>query len=212
MQDSVTSISSGLLSTRLQELMSKKNYNITKLAKATGTGVATIQRILSDINCNPTYSTLKGIADVFGISIGDLLGETETQFKLQHKVRLIPWADISTYLESDSFDEFCEGYEYVSAAVTVSNQSFALKLPASQMFPVFHEHSTLIFDPLKKPYDRSYILVKLHDHPNPVLKQLIKDEPFNYIKSISPLLSEAITELAEADKILATLVQSMIDH
>ena len=83
MQDTALSNSPGLLGSRLQDLMKKKDLNITKLAKATGTGVATIQRILSDLNCNPTYFTLKSIADVLGVSIGELLGEAETKLKRQ---------------------------------------------------------------------------------------------------------------------------------
>lgn len=212
MQDLALSQSAGLLSSRLQELMKKKNFNITKLAKATGTGVATIQRILSDLNCNPTYLTLKAIGDALGVSIGELLGETNTQLKKQYKVRVLEWNDVLKHLESENPKPLTDKCEIAYSNILISEKSFALKLPISQMFPVFHEHSTLIFDPLKKPYDRAYVLVKLNDHPNIILKQLIKDEPFNYIKSVSPLLAESITELKESDKILATLVQSMINH
>ena len=212
MQDLAPSQTPGLLSIRLQELMKKKDLNITKLAKATGAGVATIQRILSDLNCNPTYLTLKAIADVLEVSIGELLGEASTQLKRQHKVKLIEWSDILEHIESKYFNPITEKCEITSSSVEVSQKAFALKLPISQMFPIFHEHSTLIFDPLKKAYDRCYVLVKLHSHPTVVLKQLIKDEPFNFIKSVSPLLSDSIVELKETDKILATLVQSMIKH
>lgn len=212
MQDLAPSQTPGLLSIRLQELMKKKDFNITKLAKATGAGVATIQRILSDLNCNPTYLTLKAIADALEVSIGELLGETNTQLMRQYKVKLIEWNNILKHLESKKPIHITEKCDVISSSVEVSQKAFALKLPISQMFSIFHENSTLIFDPLKKVYDRCYVLVKLHSHPTVVLKQLIKDEPFSYIKSVSPLLADSIVELKESDKILATLVQSMIKH
>lgn len=205
---------SSLLAYRLKHFMKEKGYNIPKLSKKTGIALGTIQRILSDENSNPTFSTLKTIAHVLNISISSLIDEADN-ISYAMKVRVISWAQILNYIENlqAKDPEVIDIDSYVFTNLQISERAFAVRLFHEDLSSIFRKNSTLIFDPEKKPYNRAYVLVKLHDHDIPCLKQLIIDEPNFYLKSVSEeLASEKISFLTKKEKILATLIQTVFDH
>lgn len=205
---------SSLLALRLKHFMKEKGYNIPKLSKKTGIALGTIQRILSDENSNPTFSTLKTIANVLNISVSSLIDEADN-ISYAAKVRIISWAQILNYIENfqEKDPEAINVDSYVFTNLQISERAFAVRLFHETLSSIFRKNSTLIFDPEKKPYNRAYVLVKFHDHDTPSLKQLIIDEPNFYLKSVNEeLASEKMTFLTKKEKILATLIQTVFDH
>ena len=204
MKETIEAINDNLCS-RLNRLVREKGYNIPRLSKKTGVTEGTIHRILTSQHSNPTYTTLKAISDALEISIGELLGEIDPATPNSRRIKIVPWEKIlDTSETSDNF---------ISSNVNVSTEAFAVKLNSSHMLPLFPENSILIFDPNKKCYDRAYVLVKLNNHPIPIFKQLIIDEPNWYIKSLSSELhNENLTQLDSADRIIATLTQSQLSY
>ncbi len=198
------------LASKLGFLMREKGLNIPNLAKRTGIALGTIQKILTDPNSNPTYSTLKAISEALDISIGVLLNEKITLHEHTTKVSVITWADIMNFLSgSHGITPLYIG-SCVISNLDLNHQAFAIKLTGGGIPPFFKENSILIFDPNKIPSNCSFVLVKFYDHEKPSFKQLIIDEPSYYIKSVNPeLVNENIQQLRAKDKIIATLVQSL---
>ncbi|MFO1259414.1 MAG: S24 family peptidase [Gammaproteobacteria bacterium] len=198
------------LSVRLGLLMREKGLNIPKLAKKTGIALGTIQKILSDPNSNPTYSTLKTLAAAFGISISALLSEQNSTISFSKQVRVIDWENIMSLFDDIDSTKLVNLNSFVTCNVELSDHAFALKLAGGGLLPFFKENTILIFDPHKKPYNRAFVLVKFQKHNIPSLKQLIIDEPKYYVKSINQELAhEKIEALHPKDRVIATLVQSL---
>lgn len=203
------------LNTRLSKLMREKGISINALAQQAGVAVGTVQKLVSDPQCNPTISSLESIGKILGASISYLIGQTDKLTTLS--TFDVPILDLST-LPQDllSFEAKKEAEisaaNFVHCTTEVSDKAYAIKMPDNSMFPLFPENSVLIFDPKKNSYDGAYVLVKIKKYEKVLFKQLLKDEPNFYVKSINPSLKEEIVKLAENDKIIATLVQSFIKY
>jgi len=65
-----------MLSEKLKQLRKEKGWSQQKLAEKTGLSFNAITKIEQGLAKHPTLKTLVKIADVFGISIDELVGRT----------------------------------------------------------------------------------------------------------------------------------------
>ncbi|MCK5214480.1 MAG: helix-turn-helix transcriptional regulator [Candidatus Omnitrophica bacterium] len=63
-----------MLSTNIKKLRKKSKLSQEELAKKTDITYSTILKIESGVNKNPTLETLRKIADVFKVSLDELVG------------------------------------------------------------------------------------------------------------------------------------------
>jgi SOS-response transcriptional repressor LexA len=67
----------------------------------------------------------------------------------------------------------------------------------------------LIFDPVKTPIDRCFVLAKLHETNLLVFRQLLIDSNQSYLKSLNPdLMGLPMRALSKKDQIIAILVEA----
>jgi transcriptional regulator with XRE-family HTH domain len=194
----------------LKRLLFQKDIRGADLARAVDLPLPTIHRLLTGKSTRPYQSSIKPIADYFGITPEQLLGvqplfpdekldkpakAAATAFQL---IPIWSWQDLS---------EASPKAEQTLAVGNMSADAFALIMPDFSMEPLFEKGCTLIFDPQVKPVDRSYVLLKTAN--TYVFRQLLVDAEHQYIKSLNPDISAtSMRLLGDDDRIMACLVET----
>lgn len=198
-------------------LMAQKNFTIQKLSELAGIGIGTVQKLLTDPTCNPTLSSLEAIAKTLGVTVAQLIADGKIgDVSILHKIPVLTFDDLNNLFVSETITQerlnnFANSYVDVSSNIN-STSTFAVRLLNNAMPPVFPVNSLLIFDHQKKFYDNAYVLVKMVQHNIIAFKQLLIDEPAIYLKSVKASFQDNLTKLDPQDIIVATLVQSQINH
>lgn len=202
-----------MLNKVLQTLMFKKNIRTAQLARETHIPKQTLNRIVNGTSPHPHVKNLQPLADYFAVSMAQLKGEAALpesmlEINLPHTKRkaktipLLTWEQLGISRAGDE-----EGTIYVSSEF--SEATFAVAMPDTSMEPVFAKGMLLIFDPMKTPIDRSYVLVQLNEISQIVFRQLLIDAEHNYLKSLSlDLKTFPMRLLNEKDRILGVLVEA----
>lgn len=186
----------------LVQMMARFNIDETRLSKYTGVSISNISRMKNDPSSNPTYGTLKPIADYFGISISQLLGEqtlyegTIIELPLLSVAEIMPWLN-NGQLEGDN--------DIVITNHALSSKAFAFRVKQKTLSPIFSYNATVLCDAKEQYFDGDYVLVHQAEQA-PVLKQLIKEGSQNYLKSLHNDL-EQISTLDSQQSILSHVVE-----
>lgn len=204
-------INLSIMNQRLTELMKKRKFNIQSLSNASGVGVGTVHKMLSDPSCNPTYSSLKAISDVLETNVSFLLGQNSATDANSNKVPVFKMGDLNVRNNAIAFD-YSVSVETVRTDSKVGKNAFAIRMVGRSMEPLFPEGTILIFDQNITPFDQAFALVKLSDYADLVFKKLIIDPPNIFISPINPAIKDAsIQSLTEKDNIIAILAQAQYD-
>lgn len=186
----------------LVQMMFRFNIDETRLSKHTGVSISNISRMKNDPTSNPTYATLKPIADYFGITISQLLGEQALvdgeiiQLPLLSTTEIMPWLT-EQHRHSDN--------DNVVTNRNLSAKAFAFKINQKTLTPIFSYDATVLCDAKEQYTDGDYVLVQQPQQP-PVLKQLIQEGSQNYLKSLHNDL-EQIAPIDSQQSILAHVVE-----
>lgn len=203
------------LSATLKKLLFHKDMKSAELARALDISPPTIHRLVTGKTTRPYQSSIEPIAEFFGVTAEQLLGiepltideeskkrKTSLELEALRAIPLISWDSLEQKREHWRINTYL-------AAGNISEQSYALIMEDYSMEPVFNKGSIIIFDPLIKPLDRSYVLVKIASNTTYVLRQLLIDVDNQFIKSLNPDISASSMRLLSGDdKIIATLVES----
>lgn len=193
--------------------------NASELAREVNLPVPTIHRLVTGKSTRPYSSSLKPIADYFSIKVEQLLGEEfipewdEDIYKLPStdRIKIIPIISWDKMLNLDQSIQQAE--KKVVTTGDISEKCFALIMNDYSMAPLFPKYTTLIFDPLEKPIDRSYVLVQLEGKTIPIFRQLLVDVDHKYLKPLNPDINTYyVRPLTDKDKIIGTLLESRINH
>jgi SOS-response transcriptional repressor LexA len=201
------------LSRILKNLLFQKDMRPVDLAREIGMPLPTIHRIVTGKSSRPYESSLRPIADFFGISIKQLSGETPLESGTSFNTLPInhPKFFEIPHLEWEELAEIGQIKKNKTLAVTtdLSDNCFALTMNDSSMTPLFPKGSILILDPNKKIWDRTYVLVKMHGSNVFVFRQLIVGGEYQFIKSLNPdLQGSQLRMLDSSDTVIASLVES----
>jgi transcriptional regulator with XRE-family HTH domain len=184
----------------LKLLIEKHNLNTLELSKLTGVSQPVIYRIVSGKTFDPKISTLCLLANYFGITVNQLIGDKPFDLNPMNKLdsalkknRLLTWEEIVKSLQE----------------IKKINSIFKIRMNDDSMDPLFSKNSLLIFDTTKKPKDNSYVLVHIKGENTLLFRQLLFDSHNKYLK---PLNSDSekyrIKCLSRCDKICGVLVQA----
>lgn len=197
------------ISGKLIALMARSGLNTTQLAKETKIPQATLHKIITNESQKPRAATLKKLADYFNIDIQDLILSAEEIYAVEKRsvLPVIKWAEINDWLNEGSFNT----KRFITISRHVSKTAFAT-ISTDSIIPQFKNGATLIFEPNLIPKDGSIVLLKLHQHEDILLRQLIIDVQQKFIKPLNPDLAARISPIDSKDKILATLIQVIIDY
>lgn len=192
----------------LLELIRLKEISVSELAKLVDLPQPTVQRIATGVYKNPHISTLRPIAEFFNVTVNQLKGFESIPFLFNKQtLRNIPLITTAQVLAWPKIEKK-EITEQIACDIKIGNTSFAMYMPDASMEPLIPKGSTLLVDPDKTPHHRSFILVKIHDHPEVIIRQLITDARNLFIKPLSPDLEQLkMILLDKKDKILGTIIQ-----
>ncbi len=208
------------LSKILKRLLFDKDMKPADLARALNIPPPTIHRLVTGKSTRPYESSLKPIADFFAIDVEQLLGErplneasTEQPFaglstNLIKAISVINWEDIR-----DLPTARLKSKRQIAVSGDINDNCFALIMHDHSMAPLFPRKTILIFDPNKKPVDRSYVLIALEEINIPIFRELLIDVDHKYLKPINPDFNiYTMRLLKENDLILACLFESRINY
>ncbi|EKD91679.1 MAG: repressor protein C2 [uncultured bacterium] len=173
----------------------------------------TIHRLITGKSTRPYKSSLKPIADFFSVSVDQLLGESpllsEKNIISKNAIRYLPfinWEMLSLLRNAQKKHE--TENENIPFVGNIGAQAFATTMNDSSMEPQFSKNNILIFDPEKKPLDRSYVLVQLDENIF-IFRQLLIDADHQFLKPLNPDLNIfKMRLLGKTDKIVAVLVEA----
>lgn len=181
------------LSKNLKALLERDGLTPAHLARLTGIPSMTISRLASGETPDPRLSTLKVIANHFGISIDSLTNESVTPLASNNTAKpivvpIFDWTDISKSKSIKSID--LEGWKRwqpinISTETEVSENTFALESRPS-MYPRFPAGTLFIFDPNEKPVGRDLILVRFKETGEYSIRELVVDHPEWILNSVIP--------------------------
>ncbi|GEM_PF-1913024 len=154
------------LSTNLNNLLHNENISENELARRTGVAQQIINRILSGENKNPKISTLNPLANYFGVSISQLIGDEGQEDKTKLDVQLMSWQQIPIInlksLEEQPLNDLLlqDNEKLLVDIKPFRTQIFATKMVGDSMDPKFPDGTILIFDINKKPSTGDFALLK----------------------------------------------------
>lgn len=173
------------LADNLYVLLKTNDLNANQLAQILGIPMMTIRRLLSGETTDPRVSTLKLIAEYFGVSIDSLIekgnlaasnnyGKARPLFvpklnwETASKISSLSEINLSTWKEWHSIS--------LSEKEKISANAFALESRPS-MFPRFPQGTLFIFDSEAIPKDGDIVLIKLKKNNELTLRELVIDPP-----------------------------------
>lgn len=204
----------------LKKLLFDNDMKPADLARALNMPSPTIHRLVKGKSTRPHASSLEPIANFFKITTEQLLGDEEllalansTEIKHLTKaditlVPIISWEEINNLSESKT-----KAKANVAVIGNVHTDYFAIIMNDHSMEMLFPKKTILIFDPYKKPVDRSFVLVKIAGFEAPIFRQLLIDADHQYLKPLNPDLNMYKMRLvSENDLIIASLFESRINY
>jgi len=210
-----------VLATNLKTLMEQGQVTLSMLHKSTGIPLATISRLLSDEQQNPTIASLVPLAKFFQVSLDQLIGSEPLPSLIEssaqsankwHSIPLISWEYIMKWTQ----EKHHKIHKYAHNILTdleLSQDGFALLIEHNdwQFFP---QGTLLIIEPHTEPKHRDYIIIAKTELKNGLqsatLRQLLIDGNEKYLKPLNPEFK--IAPLTEEDKILGVMKQSRRDY
>lgn len=188
-----------------------------ELARQTGITQTTLNRLINDPNADPKISTLKPIADFFGISVSQLIGEEEIKNRIPGTFHItnsaawstlpvIAWEDIDNFIEHKISDEHCKSW--VGTEKLISENSFGLHARAF-MEPRFRQNSILLVDPKSKIKDGSFVVVRLGEKDITV-REVLNDGQNFYLKHFDANFPH-IKYNKKQHRILGAIVEARLD-
>lgn len=182
----------------LIKLMKHSNINISQLSKNTGLANTTIKRMCTDPQCNPTITSLKKIAEFFGVTTNQLLGNEPLldnssghYYPQQDNWTSIPIISLQQTLQwPNNIEEIRQpsNTKHVKTDLDVNERVFAIFAEGEALEPKFGEGTILIIDPDRPPANKSYVLLLLPGKELPQFRQVFIDGPDIYIKLVNPAL------------------------
>jgi transcriptional regulator with XRE-family HTH domain len=171
----------------LMRLMAAKGLKESDVIKATGLSQATISNILRGKSNNPRPIILKLLADLFGLSIEQLIGYEKLGVEASPKIDLnnaelasifpltiplVPWSEIKEWILGKNLNKHYK--IWLANDICKSQKSFALKAKPSMRLTFPYAPSKLLVDPEGNLSDGSLILIFLENSQKEPSIRLLK--------------------------------------
>ncbi len=184
----------------IEELMKDYgNLTVSDLARLTNIPQPTLHHLLTGNTQRPRKKLLKALADFFGISTEELIGQRKN-----HSVPMLSWHELKNLKDLNLQDK---NRKKVLTELDLDDSAFALQCASDDMEPLFPRGCILIFDPVRIPIDRNFVLVYIEKQQEYYLNRIFIDNRSQYVKTN---LGLDLHKLSENDCILATLVESKV--
>lgn len=192
----------------LEQLMFRLNVDDNKLSKATKVAKANISRLRNDPKANPTLATLKPLAEFFGVTVSQLLGEAPLsnndviEPQIAFRIPILEWNNIVGFVDGKrkKIDN------WLSTEHGVTEHSFAVRVTDHTMVSLFPLDALLIIDKSTKYQDGMHVLVCSDDNSLPFLRQYLVDGNVRLLKSLK-IGANWVEPLTEKIHILGAVIE-----
>lgn len=175
------------LAANLRKLIVQHNISEAELARKTNIPQPTLHKILAGKTVDPRASTLKSLADYFGLSIDDLISGNDT--KQPHistpstqSLPIISWEECLNF-KSKMQNLTPSNWSAWIISEFISDYAFAL-ISKTALEPRFPKGTTLIIDPESTPEDGDLVLVHFANSDSAAIRELAVDGPFRQLTTI----------------------------
>lgn len=205
------------LSLNLKNLLINADLSENELARRTGVSQQIINRILSGQNKNPKIATLSPIANYFMLSMSQLLGEASMPSQAPQNPAHWTWREVPLIaweaLNKTPLDALLSSQQKTLWVETpLPQRVFAIILKGHEMDPKFSEGTLLIFDAMKKPAHRDFMLLRAPTG-DILVRQLFTKDKKAYQKALNPLCTDyELSPFLAHTSCLGTLIQSRTNH
>lgn len=166
----------------------------SELAKRTGLPISTVNRILAGTVIDPRISTLRPLAEYFGITVDQLLGYTALPEKYLHidaniePSKAIPIYSLNNFWLNKSNPS--NWFTWVTKNVDSKKEVFAISIDTNQYDPIFDQETILVVEPnLLPPQDSDYLLVKYDLDDSYTINKYIVHGKEHYLAPLNPQLN-----------------------
>lgn len=189
----------------IRVLMQERRLDDMSLSEATGVALTSLSRMKNDPSANPTIASLQPVADYFGLTISQLIGETslnkaytvkpqKNQRMTIKQVPVIAWDLITPFLEG----ELTDFSQWVPTSHSLGDQVFALTVPSPNWGKLFVQGACVIFDKGAQAQDNDYALIYSAATKQHFVKQVIVEGAELYLKSLNTEIN--VTQPMKADE------------
>lgn len=198
----------------LNHLLEKHNLSESALGREINVPRATINRLATGKTPNPRATTLQAVAEYFGITVEQLLGqqplsEEEQKANIQEQPKAIPllaWENVLDWEKIQSEINPTNHKHWISSEDALKEGIFALEITGEAMWPQFQEKTILFIDPQRIPKNRDFVIYYLKQHNEVFFRQLIEDNQYKFLKPINPIFPTI--QLEPEDILIGVVVQA----
>lgn len=202
------------LSTVLETLIQNSGVSESALARRMGITVATLNKIKSGIMSNPTLRTLESIAQYFGISIDQLVGNAPLDTYFQNNLHCIPFVDISslekTNIQELNYDTHKDWMRVELLPEIKSHNIFTTMYTGDAMYPLLDKQTIVVIDADNLPTNKSLVLAYISNTKELLIRKLLVDGAYQILKPLNQSFPDI--NLTEKDKILGTVISTIKNH
>lgn len=205
----------------LTRLMKECDLDDAEVSRATGLSRSTITR-LRIYQGNPTVSNLKPLADLFDITIDQLLGfspiNSKGRLPGQHKsitqtakkIPLIDLKNVSVWATKKTLKNDSIKITWIDSCRNVGEDVFAININSSVTNYSYKDNSIAIIDPKTAPQHDDIVLVSKKDSGAYLKKVFIEGDSL-YLTSINPAIMK-IEEINSEEKICGTVIETLFHY
>lgn len=197
------------LGDNLNLLMAQTRISASQLSKNTGLPATTIKRIRNNSHANPTLTSLLPIAQFFGITLSQLVGdEALPNHSIQGvfvnreqwtQVPIISWAQAIQWPKID-----LSKMAWTSTDKSIGNNAYALEVK-EETWANLPPGTILIIDPNIQPEHRDFAIITKADQKAATLKQVLVEDGDIYLKAMTP--GYPITTFTDKYQFLGTVIE-----
>lgn len=195
----------------LQELVSSAGISEAELARKIKIPTATFNKIKTGKITDPRSSTLTTIANYFGLSVDQLLGNAPINHADKVALSYIPIVSINNIMETDTANlNYGNHQEWTSFAPDIklaAHKMVAMKINGDAMLPFFDTNTLAIIDCDQKGESKQYVLAYIKSSNEVILRQLLCDGNSRVLKPLNSLFNSI--NLTAEDCILGVVVHSI---
>lgn len=181
------------LSANLQTLMQHYALTETEISRRTQVGQPVVHRMAYGSTDNPKIKTISPIANLFGLSISQLLDELPPAEQLQvslsdnvmfgwHPVPLVARADLAEGVAQ----AIKRAQQFAYSEIPPSEVTFALQCDDDSMAPQFPKNTLVIVEPALIPENEEFAVVTLSEGQPAQFRKVLYHGDDVYLQALNP--------------------------
>jgi SOS-response transcriptional repressor LexA len=202
------------LSVNLKKLITGAEISESELSRKTNIAQPIIHRILNRQNTNPKIETIRPIANFFGVTISQLIGESllfyeneefsKPELQKLTALPLLSWEKLTSWLAAP--EQQIKKHPKIITDLPTSKLAYALKIVDASLEPLFLKGTILIVEPKREPKNGDFVIMKQKNQNIAVIRQFILDGELKYLKSLHAEVQNVAPKLMSADNFFCGVV------